>query len=170
MSAQLFTPQGSAANGNSKKGIAMKTIGSTVINAPLDEVWALLRDFGGLTRWFSGVASCEIKDGKSSDQIGSVRIVAQSPGGPGIGERLTEMSDDDHAFAYRIEVPVDLGAVKVAWGSRGRVRLAAVTDRSQTFIEWSHDSDVIEGDPGVLIGFYQQVYAAFFEALRKFFN
>ena len=131
----------------------MKTMGSTIIDAPLEKVWSLLRDYGGLTKWFSGVVSCGIADGKSSDQIGAVRVVSQTPGGPGIGERLTEMSDDDHLFAYRIEVPVDLGSVKVACGSRGRVSLVEITHGSGTFIEWTHDSDVIEGDPHVLSDF-----------------
>ena len=93
-----------------------KTMGSAVLDAPLAEIWALLRDFGGLTKWFSGVASCEIEGGKPADQIGTVRMVSQTPGGPFIGERLTGMSDDDHVFTYRIETPVDLGTVNVAWG------------------------------------------------------
>jgi hypothetical protein len=46
---------------------------SSVIDAPIDRVWARIRDFNGLEVWHPGVVKSEIEGGKPSDQVGCVR-------------------------------------------------------------------------------------------------
>jgi uncharacterized protein YndB with AHSA1/START domain len=46
---------------------------STIIDAPVDEVWAILRDFNGHERWHPAVAESRIEDGRAADEAGCVR-------------------------------------------------------------------------------------------------
>ncbi|HAJ20775.1 MAG TPA: SRPBCC family protein, partial [Rhodospirillaceae bacterium] len=46
---------------------------STVIQAPLAAVWAILRDFNGHDRWHPAVARSDLEAGRKTDQIGAVR-------------------------------------------------------------------------------------------------
>jgi hypothetical protein len=50
-----------------------KAYASTIIDAPVEAVWAMARDFNGLPDWNPGVASSEIEDGLDSDVVGCVR-------------------------------------------------------------------------------------------------
>ena len=145
----------------------VRTVGSAIIDAPLAKVWGLVSDFGNLPRWFSGAASCDMLDGKAGNQIGAVRRVGQHGGAGAVDERLTGMSGQDHVMTYLVECVADLGSVKAAWGTKARVEFREITHGGGTFVEWSHESDVTEGDPTILIDFYRGVYAAFFRDLAK---
>ena len=46
---------------------------STVIDAPIDRVWAVLRDFNSHDRWHDVVAESRIEGDERSDQVGCVR-------------------------------------------------------------------------------------------------
>ena len=74
---------------------------SSVINAPIEQVWARIRDFNGLPNWHPGVARSEIEGGAPADQVGCVRHFALKDGGV-IRERLLEMSDLGHHYSYAI--------------------------------------------------------------------
>ena len=90
---------------------------SSAIHAPIEEVWARIRDFNGLADWHPAVAKSEIEGGGPSDRVGCVRVLTLQDGGV-IRERLLEMSDLGHHYSYidpRItaaggELPRDLAA------------------------------------------------------------
>ena len=46
---------------------------STIIDAPVDRVWAVLRDFNGHDRWHPAVGVSAIERGAPSDKVGCVR-------------------------------------------------------------------------------------------------
>ena len=54
---------------------------STVIDAPLDAVWTVLRDFNGHDRWHPAVAESVIEEGRRSDEVGCVRRFRMVDGG-----------------------------------------------------------------------------------------
>ncbi len=58
-----------------------RSFASSVINAPIEQVWARIRDFNGLPNWSAGVARSEIEDGEPADQVGCVRKFALKDGG-----------------------------------------------------------------------------------------
>ncbi len=72
---------------------------SKVIDAPVDRVWALVRDFGALDKWFPFVSHCELKDGARPDQVGAVRVSTVAEGAL-IEETLLELSDRDRRIVY----------------------------------------------------------------------
>lgn len=103
---------------------------STVVNAPVDEVWALLRDFNGLTAWHPAVEKSTIEGGKSADQVGCIRDLALPDGGQ-IRERLLAFSDRERFYSYNFETtPFDVR------NYCGTLKVSPVTDGNRTFIEW----------------------------------
>ena len=72
---------------------------SAVIDAPIERVWAVLRDFNSHTAWHPVVAESEIEGGEPSDQIGCVRRFTLRDGNR-IREQLLALSDRDHVSTY----------------------------------------------------------------------
>lgn len=103
---------------------------STIVDAPIEQVWAILRDFNGHDSWHPAIAKSQIEDGAPSDMIGAVRDF-QLADGSRIREQLLSLSDQSRTFEYCIiESPLPL------MGYVARVRLLPVTDGDQTFWEW----------------------------------
>ena len=72
----------------------------TTIARPADDVWAVVRDFGGLAGWAPGVESCRVE--------GDDRILTLM--GMEIVERLYRRDDDERVLVYGIvsgPVPVE---------------------------------------------------------------
>jgi NADPH:quinone reductase len=108
---------------------------SAVIDAPVEAVWAVLRDFNGHDRWHSAVATSRLEDGTEGDQVGAVRDFRLTDGGR-IREQLLMHSDRDRAFRYCIlEAPVPLH------GYVAEMRLRRVTDADTCFVEWQASFD-----------------------------
>ena len=72
---------------------------SAVIDAPIERVWDVLRDFNSHTAWHPVVAESEIEGGEPSDQVGCVRRFTLRDGNR-IREQLLALSDRDHSSTY----------------------------------------------------------------------
>ena len=46
---------------------------SSVIDAPVEDVWRVIRDFNGLPSWHPRMVESHIEDGLAADQVGCVR-------------------------------------------------------------------------------------------------
>ena len=81
---------------------------SSVVNADIDRVWAVVRDFNNMSSWHPLLDRSRIEEGAPSDQIGCVRNFYLKDGG-NIRERLLSLSDKDYSFWYSIlESPMPL--------------------------------------------------------------
>ena len=103
---------------------------STIIDASVPEVWAVIRDFNGHHDWHPAIASSEIEDGRSGDAIGAVRSFTLSSG-EALREELIALSDLDHSFSYRIltsDVPL--------LNYTAQVQLRPVTSSARTYWRW----------------------------------
>jgi hypothetical protein len=108
---------------------------STVINAPIDQVWARIRAFDGIPEWHPAVTTCAIEGGQPSDQVGAVRKLTLGDGSV-IRERLLELSDLGHHYSYSIlESPLPVA------NYRATLRLRRVKDGERTFAEWTATFD-----------------------------
>ncbi len=103
---------------------------STIVDAPVELVWAMLRDFNGHDSWHPLVSRSHIEDGLPSDRIGAVRDFHLADGSR-IREQLLSLSDAEHSFEYCI-----LNAPLPLMGYIARVKLLPVTDGEQTYVEW----------------------------------
>ncbi|HXT05471.1 MAG TPA: zinc-binding dehydrogenase [Roseiarcus sp.] len=133
---------------------------STIVNAPLDEVWAILRDFNGHERWHPSVTSSVIEDDADADRIGAVRNFRLSDGGR-IREQLLALSDVAKSFSYCIlEAPVSLRNYVA------HVRLRAVTENDTCLWQWSASFDPLPAERERLTRFVaQDIMAAGFRAV-----
>ncbi len=136
---------------------------SAVINAPIDAVWRVLRDFNSHHLWHPQVASSEIEESLPSDQPGCVRRFRLRDGAE-LREQLIALSDRDFSFTYCIlDSPIPLLDYVAT------VRLRPVTDGGRTFWEWRSTFRTPPDREDELAGMVaRDIYEAGFEALGAF--
>jgi NADPH2:quinone reductase len=110
--------------------VLQHVVRSTVIDAPIDRVWAVLRDFNSHDRWHDVVAESRIEGDERGDQVGCVRSFTLSDGNR-IREQLIALSDSEKKSTYCIvEATVPLQRYVAT------VTLKPVTDGDRTFWHW----------------------------------
>src|SRR4051812_10577004 len=103
---------------------------STIVDAPIDGVWRILRDFNGHDRWHPAIASSRMESDEPSDRVGGVRDFRLKSGGR-LREQLLALSDCEYSLTYcLLESPLPL------MGYVATMRLKPVTDGNRTFWEW----------------------------------
>ncbi|WP_213956480.1 SRPBCC family protein [Variovorax sp. dw_954] len=107
-----------------------KIVRSTVIDAPIDRVWAVLRDFNSHDQWHSAIAESRIEGNERSDQVGCVRSFTLKDGNR-IREQLLTLDDTQHKSTYCI-VEATLPLQRYV----ATVTLKPVTDGNRTFWHW----------------------------------
>ena len=138
---------------------------STVIDAPIERVWAVLRDFNSHDQWHSAVQASRIEGagrGERSDQVGCVRSFTLKDGNR-IREQLLSLSDIEHKSTYCIvEASVPLQRYVAA------ITLKPVTDGNRTFWHWESTFATPPGRERELHDLVAQgVYEAGFADLRR---
>jgi hypothetical protein len=140
----------------------IKVYTSTVIDAPADVVWGIVRDFNGLPRWTPFVADSRIEQNLPADRIGCIRNFRLRDGGV-IREQLLALSDYDFQCVYSIlESPMGVTDYVAT------LKLTPVTDGNRTFAEWTAEFEAPAGREQALadqIG--QGVFQAAFTHLKS---
>lgn len=138
-----------------------RVVRSTVIAAPVETLWTILRDFNGHDQWHPAVAESAIERGLPSDRVGCVRRFRLADGSE-LRERLLTLSDADMAFSYcLLDTPIPL------LNYVAHVRLAPVTDGDETFWHWESRFDTPKGreaELARLVG--DEIYSSGFNAIR----
>jgi NADPH:quinone reductase-like Zn-dependent oxidoreductase len=136
---------------------------SAIIDAPLEQVWAVLRDFNSHDRWHPAVEKSVIEDGAPSDEVGCVRSFTLKDGAH-IREQLLALSESDHLSTYCI-----LDATVPLRRYVATVTLKRVTDGDRTFWHWQSTFETPPGRERELADMVGRgVYEAGFEGLRRF--
>ena len=138
---------------------------SAIIDAPIDRVWAVLRDFNSHSAWHPAVGESRIERNEPADQVGCVRNFFLKDGNH-IREQLLALSDRDYISTYCI-----LDATLPMRNYVATVHLKKVTDGDRTFWHWESSFDVPNGrerEFEQLVG--GGVYEAGFAALQKYLN
>ncbi|MGR8921903.1 MAG: SRPBCC family protein [Gammaproteobacteria bacterium] len=108
----------------------MEVFASTTIARPATDVWAVARDFVGLTAWSNVVAAAEIDNGRAADQVGAVRRLTLS-GGDVFVETLVSLCDRTLSLSYDI---VD-GPLPVS-DYLATIAVTPVTADDTSFVSW----------------------------------
>ncbi len=139
-----------------------KVVRSTIIDAPIDRVWAVLRDFNSHDQWHDVVYQSRIEGGERSDQVGCVRSFTLKDGNR-IREQLLALSDTEHKSTYCIvEATVPLQRYV------STLTLKPVTDGNRTFWHWESTFATPPGMERELRDMVAQgVYEAGFANLRR---
>ncbi len=135
---------------------------STIVEAPIDRVWDVLRDFNGHDRWHPAIAESEIENARPSDMVGAVRKFRLEDGAE-LRERLLALSDWDQTFSYcLLETPIPL------FNYVAHVALKPVTDGDRTFWLWRSEFTTPQGKERELarvVG--EDIYMQGFAAIKK---
>ncbi len=132
---------------------------SHVIDAPIEKVWSVMRDFNDMPSYHSGIKASIIEGDCPSDQVGCVRRLTLGAGF--VRERLLCLDDCNYVFTYEIIE----GTLPVR-GYVAGVRLHRITDGNRTFGEWWADFEVVGVDRDAMIAqIGNNVFAAGFNGV-----
>ena len=138
---------------------------STIIDAPIERVWAVLRDFNGLPQWHPLIVDSRIENNLASDRVGCIRHFHTRDGGM-IREKLLALSDYEFSCTYEIlESPMGVEHYIAT------LKLTPITDGARCFADWSAEFECAAGREAELthtIG--QGVFHAGFDALKRMFG
>jgi len=139
-----------------------RVVRSTIIDAPIERVWAVLRDFNSHAEWHDVVEASRIEAQERSDQVGCVRSFTLRDGNR-IREQLLTLSDTEHKSTYCIvEATVPLQRYV------STLTLKRVTDGNRTFWHWTSTFSTPPGMERELRDMVAEgVYEAGFENLRR---
>jgi len=145
--------------------VLQRVVRSTIIDAPIERVWSVLRDFNSHDQWHDVVEASRIEGNERSDQVGCVRSFTLKDGNR-IREQLLTLSDTEHKSTYCIvEATVPLQRYVAT------LTLKPVTDGARTFWHWESTFATPPGRERELRDMVAQgVYEAGFANLRKFLS
>ena len=145
----------------------LKVVKSVEINAPVDKVWAAVKDFDSLNKWHPAFVKDEIVKG-TNNQPGAVRQLTVKDG-PTFTEELLAFDAATHSYRYRIiESPLPItnyvSHISVRPGRNGgsRVTWSGTFKRKNT----AENPPEAESDAGV-IKFVTGVYEGGLGNLKK---
>jgi Polyketide cyclase / dehydrase and lipid transport len=134
---------------------------SDVIDAPIEKVWNVIRDFNDMPSYHPAISKSIIEGEGPSDRVGCVRRLTLGDGF--VRERLLLLDDGNCAFTYEIIE----GTLPVR-GYVAGVRLHRVTAGNRTFAEWWADFEVVGADRnGMVAQIGNNVFAAGFRAVAS---
>lgn len=132
---------------------------SDVIDAPIEKVWSVMRDFNDMPSYHPAIRKSIIEGDRPSDRVGCVRRLTLHEGF--VRERLLSMDDRNYSFSYEIIE----GTLPVR-GYVAGVRLHRVTHGDRTYAEWWADFEVVGADRDATIAqIGNNVFAAGFRAV-----
>jgi NADPH:quinone reductase len=138
---------------------------STIIDAPIERVWAVLRDFNSHLDWHPIIADSRIEGGEASDQVGCVRAFTLKDGNE-LREQLLSLDDRNFVSTYCI-----LDSTIPLQRYVATVQLKPVTDGNRTFWHWQSTFATPPGRERELADAVGTgVYEAGFAALRDYLH
>jgi hypothetical protein len=140
----------------------MKIMRSVVIDAPIAEVWAMVRNFDDVVNWNPGVTAATMESGMPT-QVGAVRKLDIADGSV-FRETLLAHSDLEYFYTYDIiESPLPC---------RNYVschRFIQITDGDRTLGIWQGEFDCAETDAAEFEGIVgDMIYLAAQRALNQY--
>jgi NADPH2:quinone reductase len=139
---------------------------STIIDAPIERVWEVLRDFNSHRHWHPIIDDSFIEGGEAADQVGCVRAFRLKDGNE-LREQLLALDDRNFALTYCI-----LDSTIPLQRYVATVRLKRVTDGNRTFWHWQSTFATPPGRERELAdavgtGVYEAGFAALRDYLRR---
>lgn len=120
---------------------------SKIVNAPVDEVWAIISAWGSERLWFPGVTVSSVK----GFGIGSLRTLTFANANMSVSERLESADPATHTISYSILHKDDRTK-----NPRAKMSLEAIGGGDQTRFTWTGFSDWVDPE-------YQPTIAAMLE-------
>lgn len=138
---------------------------TSVIDAPIEEVWKIVRGFNDLPKWHPAIADSKIEGDLNSLTIGCVRNFNLQDG-ENIRETLLAYSELDYMFTYDM-LTTGLGLFNYI----STMELRPITDGNRTYIQWIAEFTTAEGEEkekAAMVG--GGVFQGGFAALKEHFS
>ena len=133
---------------------------SSVIDAPIEDVWEIVRDFGELDQWHPEIDDCVIEGDRAGLEIGAVRNL--TVGSETFREKLVEASQSNHYHGYTVlDAPVPMN------NAVSTLQFYSVTTENQTYGEWEERFDAPESAADELVDEITTLYEEGFANLRQ---
>lgn len=139
-----------------------KCYNSTVVNAPIETLWGLLKDFHNLSWGDLVISKVDVIGDIEGTKVGAKRVLNDA-----FHETLLSVDDENFSFTYSIDDgPAPLNKENIKYYV-GEVTLYSVTDSNETFVEWvstfesNLDNEVTE--------FCNPIYAGLLKSLKSKF-
>jgi uncharacterized protein YndB with AHSA1/START domain len=144
-----------------KGGQPNKVWTSRHIKAPVEKVWAVMRDFAGMGAWHDEISKMHMLKRARPDKVSGVRDFFFGDGH--LNEELLHLDDIRRSFSYRITT------CEIPWLNYvSGPRLWPVTANNTTFGVWTGDWDTSPQDDQTLIPrTAQNVYQKGFAGVEK---
>lgn len=138
---------------------------SSVIGAPAEDVWKLVRRFDGLADWHPGILACAMVEGDDPRAVGARRRQVLA-GGHVVHARLVSLDDQARSITY--EMLDGHFPVREYFST---IRVIPVTLTGDSFVEWwgRYDADK-NHEESLRIAFGRDVYRAGLRALAEAFR
>jgi len=134
---------------------------SSIVDAPIDKVWSVVRDFNALPKWHPAITESQIEAGREISAVGCIRRFTLASGAK-IREQLLALSDIEHRLTYAI-IESDVGLLDYV----GTMELLPVTDGDRTFVAWSAIFRTQPGEEDAKAKMVDEdVFVSGFEALK----
>jgi Polyketide cyclase / dehydrase and lipid transport len=123
-----------------------RVFASSVVDAPAEKVWPVIRRFDAVVDWLPFVRSSPIENGGAPTRVGCVRVLTQTDGEV-FREVLVALSDAERFYSYTfVSSPVPVR------DHRTTLRVLPITDGDRSYAEWSsrfetapeHEAQLVE--------------------------
>ncbi|MEP5731101.1 MAG: SRPBCC family protein [Sulfitobacter sp.] len=140
---------------------------STLISVPVVQVWERVRDFNGLPNWHPAATDSQIEKGHANGELGCIRNFALADGSGRIRETLLAISNPERSLTYNMLPGGPLPFVNYV----AKMKFKPITDRNETFAEWSAEFEAGDGDDAKWKTFVSEdVFLGGFRALEASFE
>lgn len=134
---------------------------SILVNAPIDKVWATIRDFHDIMSWAPElITSCEVVGDAKGDQLGAKRVLNGA-----FHETLLGLNDLEYTIQYRIDDGPGPVAKDAVSDYHGTLQLFPATLDNATLAQWTSRYD--SADSNAVGELCNPFYAAALQALKK---
>ena len=137
---------------------------TSVVNAPADKVWAVIRRFDAVVEWLPFVKSSPIQDGGDPTRVGCVRVLTQTDGEV-FREVLVALSDAERTYSYTfVSSPVPVR------NHQTTLRVLPITDGDRSYVEWSSRFEIDPKYEAQLVDLMNQNFLAGVRSLAEKFD
>jgi Polyketide cyclase / dehydrase and lipid transport len=138
---------------------------NAIIDAPVQTVWSVVRDFNGLPTWHPAIKDSSIEGGFDADMVGCIRAFHLQDGSL-VREKLLALGDAQYSFVYDFQTPCFPVENYLA-----RMQLMPVTNGDRTFCEWEANFDEAPADRGRYVSIISNdVFAAGLASLGQYIS
>jgi Polyketide cyclase / dehydrase and lipid transport len=141
-----------------------KVFVSSIVDAPAERVWALIRRFDAVVDWLPFVKSSSIEDGGDPTRVGCVRVLTQTDGEV-FREVLVALSDAERSYSYTfVSSPVPVR------NHQTTLRVLPITDGERCYVEWSSRFEIDPEYEAQLVDLMNQNFLAGLRNLAEKFG